>query len=279
LARQIGLFTIMLSGNLSFTPNYMQRRQFISSAISTCTAAIVLNGCNQKTPKHPPQNMLFLGNGMTYSYQMPSLLQQLATADQQQTWVQQVASPGWTLARHVNDPASTQAIAAQKWQYVVLQEKTTIAAASDMRQEIMFPAIRSLTQQIITVGAKPILFLTWGRQQGQPEASYRDYSSHQQAIVSAYMTIAAELDLPIAPVGVAWHTIVTQYPQIQLWSKDGHYPSLAGAFLAACVFYAAVYRHSPQGINYHAGLDPKTAEILQEVAGKTVMQHRQDWRL
>ncbi len=257
----------------------MQRRQFISSAISTCTAAIVLNGCNQKNPKHPPQNMLFLGNGMTYSYQMPSLLQKLATANQQQTWVEQVASPGWTLTNHVNNAASKQAIAAQPWQYVVLQEKITIAAISGMSQTAMFPAIRSLTQQISTVGAKPLLFLTWGRQQGQPEADCPDYSSHQQAIVSAYMTIAAELNLPVAPVGVAWHTIVTQYPHIALWTKDGQYPSLAGAFLAACVFYATVYHTSPQGINYHAGLESKTAEILQEVAGKTVMQHRQDWRL
>ncbi len=143
----------------------------------------------------------------------------------------------------------------------------------------MFPAIRTLADRALTIGRKPLLYLTWGREQGMPENGYRNYHDMQQAITTAYLTIAAELNLPIAPVGVAWQTVVTEYPNIQLWDSDGTHPSLAGSFLAACVFYAAVYHNSAQGINYQAGLPSKTAEILQAVAGKTVMQRRQDWRL
>jgi hypothetical protein len=258
----------------------MQRRKFLELTASASATTIALSACTPKPRKlkAKPQNILFLGNSFTSFNQMPHLLQELARTASQTVEYQQVTPGGWTLYQHANNPESTNEIAAKTWNYVVLQEQSTNPSIPAMRERVMFAGIRALNVRI-EIPARPLLFLTWGRENGFPDAGYTNYLSMQQAISSAYQTIAAELDLPIAPVGEAWKIIVEQHPQIRLWSNDGSHPNLAGSFLAACIFYAAIYRKPPKGIPYYAGLTKQDAEILQEVAGKTVLNNLTTWRL
>jgi hypothetical protein len=51
------------------------------------------------------------------------------------------------------------------------------------------------------------------------------------------------------------------------------HPSLAGTYLAACTFYAALYGKSPVGNPYAADLDADTARFLQGVAWETVRSY------
>ena len=43
----------------------------------------------------------------------------------------------------------------------------------------------------------------------------------------------------------------------------------AGTYLAACTAYAALYRKSPVGLDYSAGLDAELATLLQAAAWET----------
>jgi hypothetical protein len=257
----------------------MQRRQLLRLGLSTCVTATILNGCGQKTPKVKALPILFLGNSYTYTNDLPDLLKQLAAAANQAIVAEAIAEPGWQLQEHATSEDSFDARAAQAWRYVVLQEQSVIPAIPAERASSMFPAVRSLAEQLAPIGRQPLLFMTWGRERGMPESGFADYASMQTAISTGYLTIAAELDIAIAPVGEAWRTIVTQHPSIRLWDDDGSHPSLAGSFLAACVFYTVLYRRSPKGIAYTAGLDPQTATILQEVAGNIVLNSWATWRL
>jgi hypothetical protein len=261
------------------TPKSMQRRQLLRLGISSCATVMTLNGCGRKKPKMKPQKILFLGNSFTYYNAMPNLIQQLAAAAQQETLAEAVAPGGWKLQQHASDPTSLDTLVRQKWNYVALQEQSTIPAIRGAREYMMFPAVRSLAQRSTAIGRKPLLFMTWGRERGMSEAGFGDYASMQAAVSTGYLTIAAELDIAIAPVGEAWKTVVNQHSAIQLWDQDGSHPSLAGSFLAACVFYTVLYHRSPKGIAYTAGLEPQTAAILQEVAGITVLNSWATWRL
>ena len=51
---------------------------------------------------------------------------------------------------------------------------------------------------------------------------------------------------------------------------DKRHPSLAGTYLAAATIYAALFKKSPVGAQYTAGLDEATAKHLQTVAWDTV---------
>jgi len=58
-----------------------------------------------------------------------------------------------------------------------------------------------------------------------------------------------------------------------LYKKDIKHPSLAGTYLAACMFYAAFYQQSPIGLPYTADLSHADATILQRVAWETLVSY------
>lgn len=53
---------------------------------------------------------------------------------------------------------------------------------------------------------------------------------------------------------------------IDLWQDDGSHPTVAGTYLAACVFYGVIFGESPRGLSYHDGLTSNEAAYLQSVA-------------
>ena len=143
----------------------------------------------------------------------------------------------------------------------------------------MYPAVRTLVDMIRRRAETPILFMTWAHRDGLPDNGMPDYESMQQSIDRGYLAIAAELLAPVAPVGIAWFVVRRQDPDIGLWQDDGSHPSTAGTYLAACVFYAAVFRQSPEGLAYTDGLSSDTASILQKAAAVNVLSNPAQWWL
>jgi hypothetical protein len=98
-----------------------------------------------------------------------------------------------------------------------------------------------------------------------------NYESMQAQINYGYTEIAQDLKTPIAPVGAAWRKAVNQYPDLILWQADGSHPTEQGTYLAASVFYAAIFHESPNELGYRADLSRENARIIQSVASSTVL--------
>ena len=105
------------------------------------------------------------------------------------------------------------------------------------------------------------------------------FQSMQDQLYLGYLGIARELTVPIAPVGTAWSGAVSQDAGLVLWQEDGSHPTEQGTYLAACVFYAAIFRQSPEGLKYHAGLSKETAQFLQTIAAQVVLDDPGQWYL
>ncbi len=153
----------------------------------------------------------------------------------------------------------------------MLQEQSQIPASPEWRSQYMFPAVRSLVGTIKDNGAEPVLFVTWAHQNGWSEMGQPDFESMQTQILLGYQTIAQELHVTMAPVGYAWMLEHRQNPQLQLWNDDGVHPEMSGTYLAACVFYATLFKQSPVGLKYYAGLPASTARELQLQAENVVL--------
>src|SRR4051794_28191709 len=110
-------------------------------------------------------------------------------------------------------------------------------------------------QAIRQAGSKTVLYMTWARQH-TPEA--------QQTIASAYNTIGEELGAIVVPVGLAWQSFLAKHDKPVLHDRDQSHPTLAGSYLAACVFLAELLKENPQGIDSGPpGLDPRDRAALQ----------------
>jgi hypothetical protein len=235
--------------------------------------------CSKAAGAEPCTRVLFVGNSYTYVNDLPNTFGELAVAGGHNVETGMVANGGETLAQHAASSDTLDKISSASWRFVVLQEQSETPATSAGRSSMMYPAARTLAAKIRAAGAEPIFFMTWAHADGLPAAGLNDYESMQLAIDDGYNGIANELGAPVAPVGFTWFAVRREHPEISLWQDDGSHPTVSGTYLAACVFYAAIFRQSPEGLSYLDGLSSGDAHALQAAAATTVLQDPAQWGL
>ena len=205
------------------------------------------------------RKILFIGNSFTARNNLPELVAQLAAARGQQLQHQLIQAGGASLRLHWNKGEAQRAIEQTRCDYVVLQEQSTLPLKNPQR---FHENVRLFDQAIKAAGAKTALYLTWARQNALEK---------QAAITAAYASIGEELRATIIPAGVAWQNFIRQHRSPLLHDKDLSHPTLAGSYLAACVFFAVLFDESPVGIaSEMKGLTQAEAELLQKTAWATV---------
>ena len=237
-----------------------------------CLLCIIVftSGCSTSA-KDPELRILFLGNSYTFVNNLPRALTELARSGGHEIGTEMSAVGGWTLAQHAQSQETLQRINGAKFDLVVLQEQSQIPADVQSRTAVMFPAVRTLVQQIRSAGAKPVLFATWTHRDGWPEKHIYGYESMQTEITAGYQEIAHELGVAVVPVGEAWRRAASGLAAEQLWQSDGSHPVEGGTYLAACVFYASLFHESPEGLSYQGALSDDLARTLQSVARQVVL--------
>jgi hypothetical protein len=156
------------------------------------------------------------------------------------------------------EPAAS--LSAQRcWDFVILQENSTIPRAESDLRERMVPAARALDTRIRENGAQTILYMTWASLDTLAGSGIEGFVDEQEQVDAGFLTVAEELNATVAPVGAAWARSLTQRQDLGLWQYDNVHANESGTYLAACVFYAIIYRQSPAGLDYTAGLSDDTA--------------------
>jgi hypothetical protein len=198
-------------------------------------------------------NVLFIGNSFTARNDLPGMIARLASADGKQLHHRLISAGGASLRAHWNKGEAQQAICEGNYDYVVLQEQSTLPVKNAAR---MHESVRLFDDAIRSAGAKTVLYLTWARQ----------HAPHtQQAITDAYTTIGREIGATIVPVGVIWQQVLRKHGDVALYDKDGSHPTLAGSYLAACAFFAILFRRNPAGWRPE-GISAAQAQLLQRAA-------------
>ena len=170
-----------------------------------------------------------------------------------------ISAGGASLRMHWNKGAALREIESGRYDWVVLQEQSTLPVKNATR---MHENIRLFDEPIRASGARMALYLTWARANA-PGA--------QRAITDAYTTIGAELGATIVPVGLAWERVLAKAKHPVLHDKDGSHPTLAGSYLAACVFLTVLFGENPVGITSDLkGLSAADVTLLQKAAWQSV---------
>ena len=115
-------------------------------------------------------------------------------------------------------------------------------------------------------GAKPVWFMSW---------AYADKPEMTAELAEAYTRAANDNGAFVIPAGLAFARALKERPDLVLYASDKRHPSLAGTYLAAATVYASLFKKSPVGLAYTAGLDAPTAKLLQTAAWETVQDYFQ----
>jgi hypothetical protein len=186
--------------------------------------------------------VLFIGNSHLGVNNVPSLLAQLAVSEDRKLVFESVIRGGFTLEDHW----TLNAIRRGGWDLVVLQAQSLEPIE---RQVNYFKFVRLFNTEIHRVGARTVLHLGWARKDlGNP-------LELQPRWTAATLEIAREIGAGVVPVGLAWTQSLSSFPELILYSPDGNHATLAGSYLAACAYFAALYQKSPVGKPVPTGLE------------------------
>ncbi|MGE0104304.1 MAG: SGNH/GDSL hydrolase family protein [Blastocatellales bacterium] len=207
--------------------------------------------------------VLFIGNSFTARNDVPGLIAQIAESRGGQLDHRLISAGGASLRMHWNRGEAQEEIRKGNYDYVVLQEQSTLPVKNPKR---MHENIRLFDEMIGESRSMTALYITWARQNA-PET--------QDAITHAYSSIGVELGATIIPVGIAWKNFLQAHHLPVLYDKDQSHPSPAGSYLSACVFFAVLFDETPVGApSGLKGLSEAETRLIQMTAWETVKNYQ-----
>lgn len=213
-----------------------------------------------------PEDVLFVGNSFSYynnglQNHYRRLLNAASPGGRAPGKARLMTISGGSLPEHRGGLDGM--LRAYDWDAIVLQGYSLgpidAAMAAPFRK-----AAREYAERIRADGAEPVFFMTW---------AYSSRPDMIEALDDAYTGIGRELNARVVPVGRAFAAVRGERDDIALIMDDDKHPTLAGTYLAACTFFAALTGASPAGLDYTAGLDPDVAAYLQSTAWRSVNEY------
>jgi len=213
-------------------------------------------------------SVLFIGNSLTFYHDLPEMIAKLvqASGERPALFVKMVTIGGASLEMHWEKGMALKEINSELWDYVVLQDQSSNPVRNP---ENFNNYVRKFNAEIKKRGGRTLLYLT---------AAYRNRPEMQELLNNAFFKIAQELNIDIAPVGIASRNALDEKSDFVFHLPDKIHPNLTGAYLTACVFYSVFYKKSPGGLPNQITVNgsvkvlasPPEAEFLQQIAWETV---------
>lgn len=179
-----------------------------------------------------PTRVLFIGNSLTYSNNLPAMVEALHRLAGLSLVTQMEAQPNFSLGDHWDNHAAQRLIRRGGWSTVVLQQGPS--AREDSRVQLRRDTQR-FAQLIAEIGARPALFSVW-----PSRSRAQDFERAEES----YALAAADVDGLFLPVATAWREAFRLAPEIDLYS-DALHPTREGSLLAALVIFGALTSRSP----------------------------------
>ena len=240
-------------------------------------------------------DILLVGNSYTSSNTLNLKLERILDDSGENSDVQSVTGGGMTLSDHEEDAdeqgSQLKTKLSERPDFVILQDQSQVPSFStDTNFWIdSKDAVKELNERIISEGGQTILFMTWGRQNGDANNQLRnpDYLTmqlHLQQGYEMFLENSTTLQKPVflAPVGLAYKHLYHKVNDTgidpsqgenafsTLYSTDGSHPSLDGSYLSSCVLFSVITGDSPVGEYYPNEITSERALELQQAAASTV---------
>jgi hypothetical protein len=250
-----------MTGALRFGMTSSVRRSPIALQVML-TLALVLGLAACATPQlagptdPPVRSILFLGNSLTYYNDLPAMVEDAAQAAGFSLRIGSVALPNVAVIDHADGlTAAREAIAAQRWDLVVLQQGPT---PEGICRDTLVLGAAKLAPLVRDAGGTVAVLAPWTRITVPgflPEA--------RRSAVLAANAVNGKVLL----VGDAWRLASERDASLALHSSDGYHPAATGSWLAALLIVEQLFE-PPAGwlATPPEGVDPLSLSTLREAA-------------
>lgn len=258
-------------------------KRTVLGIISSLTFILFAVGCTSKPAE--PYRVLFIGDSTTSRNDIPGKFKRLAELGGHEVIVDSSTKDFTSLATHTLLIQTKEKLENEVWDIVILQENEAILLEPGSLQQYSVPTIQKYMDIINGMDGVILLYSSIGFRDGLVDFEgfehLDSYESTQDAIDLAYFEIGNELDLPLAPVGEVWRKVYDTQPSFDLWHADGLHVSPEGAYLAATVFYTAIYNQSPIDLPFsdEFGIDRSAIELIHQSVVEVVLGNQDRYHL
>jgi hypothetical protein len=233
--------------------------------LAAAAAAVLLTSCipnlgpNRTIPNVPgTKRVLFIGNSHTYEHDISGMVEKLARlAGDTELQTGRIAEPNWALEDHVTIGIALKALEERDWEFVVMQQGTSAAPASQDHLEFWS---NFLEPYIRGAGAEPVMYQIW------PHASQRDLAP---AALQSYTRAAIAVEGLLAPAGDGFTAALEADPTVVVYAADGLHASKRGAYIAALTILARLIDVDVESLPPEipgSSIDSTTVRALQRAA-------------
>ncbi len=186
-------------------------------------------GSSQDTGTHEPKRILFVGNSLTYTNNLPEIVKELGKANGMEIKVEMLAVPNYGLEDHWNGRKLQKLIRSGNFDFVVVQQ----GPSSQMEGRTMLleygKKIKSLCKKSEVQLA---FFMVW-----PARMNYGTFDG----VIRNYTDAANETGSLLCPVGRTWKAYFDATNDFSYYGPDGFHPSRKGSEAAAKVIYETLF--------------------------------------
>lgn len=176
-----------------------------------------------------PQKILFVGNSLTYTNELPLMVKELGKAFGQKLKPECLCHPNYALEDHWNDGQLQDKIRNNGYEFVIFQQGPSSQAYGKTTLQKYGGMISDYARKF---DAKPVYFMVW--------PSLRYYHTFD-GVIANHTTAAQKNSALLAPLGKFWHEYRQTESAEKLYGPDGFHPSKAGSFFASLSIYKTMY--------------------------------------
>lgn len=178
----------------------------------------------------PGLRVLYIGNSLTYTNDLPGMVAALAEQDSQTVSYRTIALPDFALVDHWNGGSdAVSQIRRGGWDVVVMQQGPS--SLPESRADLIESA-RAFDREIRGVGARSAFYMVW------PSSDRRAFF---EDVRLSYQLAADTVGGVFIPAGESWTETWKRDSTVLLYGLDGFHPSWTGTYLAALSVYGRLF--------------------------------------
>lgn len=172
--------------------------------------------------------LLFIGNSLTYSNDLPALLEELGKQDGKTISYTSLLYPNYSLEDHWNEGKAANEIETGNYDFVIMQQGPSAAPAS---QVLLLEFVTKFAELCKKANVRPVVYMVWPS---------KARSFDMDNVIRSHKNAAGRTNTVLAPAGLAWKYAWQQDETLTLYSEDDFHPSLMGTVLAAMTIYGSL---------------------------------------
>jgi hypothetical protein len=224
----------------------------MTRCLGAVLALVLALGASAAAAGPPSLRVLFVGNSLTATNDLPAYVAGLADAAGRKLEYRTIAVGGYNLEDHWNLGEARRALATRSWDVVVMQQGPS--ALPESQVDLRAWAIR-FADEARSKGTRPALLTVW------PE-SYRQDALPD--VIRSYRRAAGAAGAELLPAGLAWQQAWRCDRRLGLYGGDGFHPSPLGTYAAALVVYGRLFTAPLRTPELElVGIRARTSRLLQ----------------